>query len=232
MKTTKKQAGKRDAAYERLRVLRPSALAAIMEDGDTRELSLSKGKGRWERALGAARALGADGLEARDEEGAIIEVIVLDEMTSARKHNGDNGERPDLDQLSVLLTLCQDFADRTAGRQQETLSQVCETAIQIMKAAADRAERSERALDKVLRAHTRLLTKGDPDSEGMNSTDLMAMFAAMMGADPASMQRLGLPGQVVADGNGGGEPMVAVPKSVIDKVMRVMDEKENDEKED
>lgn len=203
----------RDPAYQRLRHGRPKALAAILDDGETRELALMAGKGRWEKALAAARALGAEGIECRNEDGAITEVIPLD--VAGRK--GDDvvdGNGAQLTELQTLLKLCGDYADRATGRQQETLNAVCDTAIQVMKASADRAERSERALDKVLRAHEKLLMQRAEagEGDGMTATDMMAMMAAMSGQAPPQLV-------AAADGtNGAGEGMIAVPRETVEKV--------------
>ncbi len=208
----------RDPAYQRLRNGRPFALAAILEDGETRELALMAGKGRWEKALGAARALGAEGIECRNEEGAITEVIPLDVAGKA----DDPVDGPaQLTELQTLLKLCGDYADRATGRQQETLNAVCDTAIQVMKASADRAERSERALDKVLRAHEKLMMQRAEEGtgDGMTSTDMMAMMAAMASGQP--LPQLG-PGP---DGpNGGAVEMISVPRATVERVQKFLKE--------
>jgi hypothetical protein len=205
----------RDPAYLRLRNGRPHALAAILEDGDTRELALAAGKGKWERALATARALGAAGIECRDSEGAILEVIPLDVATRDEERAAGVDGAP-LGELERLLTLCGDFADRATGRQQELLSNVCDTAIQVMRAAADRAERSERALDKLLRAHERLLlSQSSGDGAEMNSTDMMAMMASMMGMGmkpPAQLTK-----GVVGNGKD-DEETIPIPRSTVEKV--------------
>lgn len=207
----------RDPAYQRLRNGRPAAVAAILEDGETKELAVRAGKGKWEAVLMTARRLGAEGIECRDEAGAILEVIPLDVERKADDEPGLSSGAP-LGELEVLLKLCQDFADRSTGRQQETLSAVCDTAIQVMKASADRAERSERALDKVLRAHEKLLqSRPEGDGGDMSSTDMMAWMAAMLGGKP--------PPQLGAGGNGqdAGE-LVTVPRVLVEKVQAFLKE--------
>lgn len=228
-------AEKRDPVYQRLRVVRPAAVAAVLEDGETRELALGGSKGKWERVIAAARALDADGIECRNSDDAIIEIIPLHpEGLRRKRREEDDDDEPrgtELDALGPLLarslTLCADFADRATQRQQDLLSSVCETAIQVMRASADRAERSERALDKVLRAHEKLLMQRVPEgsAEGFDATDMMAMMASMMagGADPRMMLP-GTAGPSGAKGNGAaGGDFITVPRAMIEKVKRYLD---------
>lgn len=206
----------RGAAYARLRAARPAALAALLEDGDARELALGAGKGKWDKALATAKALGATALELRDAEGAVMEILVLEERgedgaPDARTPSG-TGE------LERVLKLCADFADRATQRQQALLESVVDTSIQVMKASADRAERSERALDKVLRAHEKvLMTRPGDGGEGMNATDVMAMMAAMM-AGGGKPDLSGLLGSGEAAPPNGQDEMVLVPKAVVQRV--------------
>lgn len=214
-----------DPAYKALRNGRPAAVAAVLEDGDTRELKVREGKGKWDKVLATARALGAVGLELRDEDGAIQEVVPLDGHERVEDEPEARAMAPATD-LERTLKLCADFADRATGRQQELLSSVCETAIQVMRASADRAERSERALDKVLRAHEKVLMSGRHAVEGdaINNTDMLAMMAAMLGGGgdaSAMMKQLG-GGAKPGNGHDAEEDMVPVPRSVFEKAKRIL----------
>lgn len=224
---------KKDRAYQRLRAIRPPKMAALV-DGEPRELAVANGRGRWERVLRAARDIDAEAIECRDEEDRIVEIIIID----AKKHERNKSQPSDdetaeedrkVSEVRDMVALCLDAADRSVGRQESHVGQVLDAAIQVMQAAANRAERNERALDKVLRAHSRLLMRESNPNEddGMGSTaDMLAMMSAMLHGDPGALKRL--QGGAAAGGNGSmfdpksGEQMVQVPKSLVDKAVLAM----------
>lgn len=199
-----------DPAYARLRSTRPAAVSAILADGEARELKLGGGKGKWDKVLATARALGAEGLELLDEGGAVIEVVPLVERERGRSTDRDE-LAPESTELERVLSLCGDFTERMTGRQQELLSSVCDMAIQVTRAAADRAERSERALEKVLRAHERALMLRAEEGDTSGSDALVAQVMAAMA---------GIPPQLTAGANGSADDgeMVLVPKAIVEKV--------------
>lgn len=226
-----------DKAYQRLRALRPKKVAALV-DGEPRPLALRNGRSKWDGVLTAARAMGAEAIECLDDEDAILEIIILNPLKHSERTELAEVE-PEEPLASVpmseraaevrsLVALCLDAADRSVGRQENHVGQVLEASIQVMKAAADRAERGERALDKVLRAHHRLLMSqteaGDEDDGIGRTSDMMAMMAAMMHGDRSALAKFGAG---AAGGNGAtvnedGEVMVQVPKSLVDKALIAM----------
>lgn len=223
-------ARKSEKAYQRLRTLKPAKLAAIV-DGEARPLALRNGRGKWDGCLNAAHAMGAEAIECQDDDDAILEIIVL----NAKKHGAgvaieelDQETTEKVGEVRALVELCLNAADRSVGRQESHVGQVLDAAVQVMKAAADRAERGERAMDKLLRAHAKLLMRetGDEDDGMGGISDGLAMMSAMLHGNPDALRQMA-PGAAGAGGGNGfskrpGEQMVSVPKSLVDKAVAAM----------
>lgn len=173
-------------AYQRLRSLRPHEVHAIV-DGEQQQISLPKGRGKWERALDAARALNAEGLQLYDAEGGIIEIIALCEPTSTSKRDEDDDEQGEDEDRFVkryarLLTIALDANDRALLRQSEHQQQVLDAAVRIMQVATERVQHLERALTTLVRQQERLLEDKIRGGKGDLKDDVMALLAAAQGS--------------------------------------------------
>lgn len=135
-----------DAAARALRDSRGTKYFAVV-DGEPREVKAAKTRGRWDRLIGAARALGASCIEARDDDGATLAVVQLDEEQDAARDDGrhaaDDSRAGELERLLGIVLRAQDAA---VARQSEHVRSVTEAALSVMNAAAERAASMERAV--------------------------------------------------------------------------------------
>lgn len=175
-------------AYERLRNTRPTGVGAIVGDGEVVDLSVKRGasKGKWDRVLAAAQKLHAEGLQLYDADGGLLEVVELEEpkpKTLARTDDGDDHELAiGVAQFAKVMDIALNAADRAVGRQNEHMNSVLEAALSLMKIATERLERTERSLDKILRAHAAMLEHGG----GAGKPSVMDDFTALLAAAKAS----------------------------------------------
>lgn len=201
-----------DAAARELRESRGARFFAIV-DGEPREVRAAKTRGRWERLVGAARALGASCIEARDDDGATLAVVQLDEDD---EHASDEPRRElaptdaragELERLLGIVLRAQDAA---VARQSEHVRAVTEAALSVMNAAAERAASMERAvlalvqqrerdLDAAaaeLDATTRAVARAEAaarqvrEDEGANELDAMATTLVREAVVPVIGQKL------------------------------------------
>lgn len=169
--------------YMRLRKLRPAQVFAIMPGGEVRKLALTKGRNTWNGCIESALNLGAEGLELRDDDDAVLDVLIPPEEERARaraaqRHVSDAAD-PDVEleagpmtaevshadqvarvvlaSVDRLVDKALDAADRATMRNAEHQRAVLDAAISVMKVTADRTERLERVLGHVVRANERAL---------------------------------------------------------------------------
>lgn len=169
---------KADKAYARLRKVRPSGIVAVVGD-ERRELAIQPGRSKWERVLASAAALGADDLELLDDEGAVVEVVVLRDKPTALHSYIPESEDPEVQKVATLVSIALEASDRAVGRQEAHVAQVLDAAISVMRVAAERAERLERVLMRVIEANEMRLAQ-DPQAEGGEGDsqgNMLAMLA-------------------------------------------------------
>lgn len=134
-----------DAAARALRDSRGTKYFAVV-DGEPREVKAAKTRGRWDRLIGAARALGASCIEARDDDGATLAVVQLDEEQDAARDDERRADDSRAGELERLLGIVLRAQDAAVARQSEHVRSVTEAALSVMNAAAERAASMERAV--------------------------------------------------------------------------------------
>lgn len=174
-----------ERAYTRLRNARPAGVAALVGD-DVIELACKRGasKGKWDRVLAAAQQLHAEALQLMDADGAILEIVRLEEERPAQLAKLDDEDElvSGVGQFARLMEIALTASDRAVQRQGEQMSQVLEAALGLMKLATERLERNERMLDKIIRANQQLIEQGGNGAK----PSVMDDFAALLGAAKAS----------------------------------------------
>lgn len=141
-----------DVLARALRDSKGARFFALVDDDKPRELRTAKTRGRWERLVNSALALGAHSIEARDEDGATLHVVRLDELEEsppdAPSASSSSSSRPasaaaEVERLLGLVLRAQDVA---LARQAEQVKAVTDAALRVMQASADRASSMERAV--------------------------------------------------------------------------------------
>lgn len=198
-----------DAAARALRESRGTRFFAVNDNGE-REVKAAKTRGRWERLVAAARALGAHAVECRDDDGATVAVVELDD----REERSERTERDDrVGEVERLLALVVRAQDQAVARQAEQVRAVTDAAMRVMHAAADRASAMERAvlamvrareadlaraaeeLDVAARAVERAAAERGERADETSELDAMATTLVRDAVAPVLMQRLaGAPG--------------------------------------
>lgn len=152
----------RDAIAAALKASGGARFFALVGDDDEREIKAAKTRGRWERLHDAAHGLGASAIVCRDDDGATLAVVRLDALEDtappsstptldAPRASGTSGE------LAQLLALVLRAQDAAVARQAEQQAQVTSAALDVMRAAADRAQAMERTVLALVSAREREL---------------------------------------------------------------------------
>lgn len=159
--------------YKRLREVRPKSVVALLNDGDARELAITGTKGKWERVLKAALSLDADGLELRDAEGRVLEILAMREESDeapaapAALEPAFAAELPATDphaaSVGYLTALVLRSAQVLTDQHFQHTQRLLDGAVRMMEVSNDRLAQVELALAKVLdREERRLLEAPEP----------------------------------------------------------------------
>lgn len=137
-----------DAAARALRDSKADRFFAMV-DGEEREVRAAKTRGRWERIVSAARALGASSIDARDASGATLAVVELHDVDD--EHGRDVDPAPTRDtgtagEVERLLAVVLRAQDAAVARQAEQVQAITSAALSVMQASAARAASMERAV--------------------------------------------------------------------------------------
>jgi uncharacterized Ntn-hydrolase superfamily protein len=168
----------------RLRTLSPARCYAIV-DGERREVAIGApgSRGRWQRVIEAARAMGADGVECVDADGAVLDVLTFDAFNDTSTHAVDTrtSARDVAGDVERIVALCMECADRAVQRHGEHVRIALDALARVCEAVADRAERLERALAAVAAARD--------DGGDTSQTDRLATLALTMlaGGHPGTL---------------------------------------------
>lgn len=123
-----------------------------MVDGEPREVKAAKTRGRWERLHDSAAAMGATAIECRDDGGAVLAIVELEELGAelveerVEEHAPrvtSTGTAGEVERLLAIVLRAQDAA---VQRQAEQVQSVTNAALSVMNAAAERAASMERAV--------------------------------------------------------------------------------------
>lgn len=171
--------GSVDALARALRDSKAARFFAIVDEEKPRELKTAKTRGRWERLVNSAIALGAHAVECRDEDGAVLDVVALDGAElepDAPSLSSSSSLKPssaaEVERLLGLVLRAQDVA---LQRQGEHVTRVTESALRVMESAANRASSMERAVLALVQRRERELEQ--------TAEQLDAELAAMARAD-------------------------------------------------
>ena len=145
--------GSREAVTRALRESRASRFFAMV-DGEPREVKAAKTRGRWERLHDSAVAMGATAIECRDDGGAVLAFVELEELGAelveervdafdGPKRARDTSTAGEVERLLSIVLRAQDAA---VQRQAEHVQSVTSAALSVMNAAAERAASMERAV--------------------------------------------------------------------------------------
>lgn len=197
-----------ERAYSRLRSVRPAGVAAIDSDGELTQIAAKRGasKGKWERVLAAAQKLHAEGLQLFDVDGNVIEVLDLVEPheRASALATVDEEENPvGIASFAKLADIMLNACDRSVERQAEQMRAVLDAALGLMKVAAERAERSDRALEKLIRAQTLQIERGGGAIQKASVMDDVTALIAAAKASGFDVERF-FSHQVGARGKGNG----------------------------
>lgn len=181
MANSSNSSGSVDALARALRDAKATRFFAVVDDDKARELKTAKTRGRWERLVNSALALGATAIECRDEDGAVLEVVQLElepqSDAASSTANTTTSSKPtnsaaEVERLLGLVLRAQDVA---LQRQGEQVTRVTEAALRVMESAANRASSMERAVLALVQRRERELEQ--------TAEQLDAELAAMARAD-------------------------------------------------
>jgi hypothetical protein len=147
-----------ERAARELRESRGEKFFARLDDGTEREVKAAKTRGRWERLVSSARALGASSVEARDRDGATLAVVQLEEPAAARvlEVSAEDDEPADrAREVERLLAVVLRAQDAALARSAEQTRAITDAALSVMQAAAERAASMERAVLALVQARER-----------------------------------------------------------------------------
>lgn len=128
-----------------LKKARPKVIVAILEDDRERVLHTPLTRGRWERYVQLARACGAVRVEGRDDEGAVVVSVELDEDATESSSTPSSTRTP-RSEVAELVSIALAAQDRAVARQAEMMRAVLDGALGVMRASAERATSLERAV--------------------------------------------------------------------------------------
>ena len=121
-------------------------------DGESRALSTSRTKGRWERLAALALSLGAESVECFDASNAMLCVVKLEESTQSAPVAQKGEVRRGATEMEAMFALVMESADRQVARYSASVEQVLSSTTRVLEAVTRRMEALDARAEESLKA--------------------------------------------------------------------------------